>query len=74
MTSSGKPMADTLTTAQVWEVVRHAYTRIAELETALRRCADKLKIEYDLQQPDAAPTECWAEAEAAWDWLPPKDT
>jgi hypothetical protein len=32
----------------------------------LNRCACKLKAEYDRQQPDAGPRECWAEAEAAF--------
>jgi hypothetical protein len=41
----------------------------SELKAALMRCARKLKVEYDRQQPDAAPDECWAEAEAAWDLL-----
>jgi hypothetical protein len=39
------------------------------LASALARCAGKLKVEYDRQQPDAGPDECWAEAEAAWDLL-----
>jgi hypothetical protein len=38
----------------------------AELAQALARCAGKLKVEYDRQQPDAPADECWAEAEAAW--------
>ena len=71
MTNSGKAMADTFTEAQVWEVVRHARARIAALEEALRRCAAKLKTEYDRDQPGAAPDECWAEAEAAWELLGP---
>jgi hypothetical protein len=37
-----------------------------ELVTALRRCAGKLKVEYDRRQPDADDTECWAEAEHAF--------
>jgi hypothetical protein len=41
----------------------------ADLVRVLRRCAVKLKAEYDRQQPDAAPDECWAEAEAAFDVL-----
>lgn len=39
----------------------------ARIAQALWRCAYKLKVEYDRQQPDAAGSdECWAEAEAAW--------
>jgi hypothetical protein len=38
----------------------------AALARSLRLCAFKLKVEYDLQQPDAPANECWAEAEGAW--------
>jgi hypothetical protein len=42
---------------------------IYDLQDALRRCTFKLKIEYDRQQPDAPPNECWAECEHAWHLL-----
>jgi hypothetical protein len=41
-------------------------SQVAALGQALRRCADKLKAEYDRHQPDAARDECWAEAELAF--------
>jgi uncharacterized membrane protein YccC len=41
-------------------------SQVAALVQALHRCADKLKAEYDRQQPDATRDECWAEAEDAF--------
>jgi hypothetical protein len=48
---------------------RACHAEKAELIRVLRGCAAKLKAEYDRQQPDAAPDECWAEAETAFDVL-----
>jgi hypothetical protein len=45
---------------------RPVFISSGELADALRRCAFKLKAEYDRQHPGAPETECWAEAEAAW--------
>ena len=46
-------------------------TDLERLVHAARIAASKMKIEYDLRQPDAPAEECWAESEALWDALVP---